>query len=137
MIYVLLASRLFVGMLFLWSFTSKVRHRARFTDFTAAAKELAPELPTAVVVPVVLASEAAIVIAVAIPATVALGFAIALALLGAFTVGLASAIRKERRVSCQCFGASTTQVGPAHIVRNLLLVLGAVTGILAEVTVRP
>jgi hypothetical protein len=60
------------------------------------------------------------------------GFGGAGCVLVGFTVGISIALRRGERAPCQCFGASATPMGLAHIVRNLVLiattVFGAVSG---------
>ncbi|MCX4799423.1 MULTISPECIES: MauE/DoxX family redox-associated membrane protein [unclassified Streptomyces] len=56
-------------------------------------------------------AEAATVVFVALPATALAGFAVAIGLLIAFTTGILVAVRRRRRVLCQCFGTSSAPVG--------------------------
>jgi len=69
--------------------------------------------------------------AVALLAQPRAGGIVALALLGAFSAVLGSALRRGSPVPCACFGATSSDpVGPADLVRNLLLAAlaaGAVT----------
>lgn len=135
MTYLLIGCQWLVGVVFLLSFVSKVRGRDRLSAFTAAATDLAPRLPAKVVVPLVLVGEAVVAGTVVVPAMARIGFSVALGLLGVFTVSMASAIRKRRLVVCQCFGASAAHVGPAHLVRNAVLMLGAGGGLVAPLGV--
>jgi hypothetical protein len=64
-----------------------------------------------------------------VPGAVTVGFAVAALLLIAFTAGILHAIRGRQKVSCQCFGASSVPVGPAHLVRNGFLLLVAAAGL--------
>jgi hypothetical protein len=77
----------------------------------------------------VIAGEAVVVLAMVVPGAAAAGFAIAALLLIAFTAGILQAIRGRQKVSCQCFGASSVPVGPAHVVRNGFLLLLAAAGL--------
>ncbi|BAU87942.1 hypothetical protein SLA_7076 [Streptomyces laurentii] len=120
--------QVFIGVVFLISFIGKVRTRERYADFVKAAGELAAGLPAKASAPMVVAAEAAIVILVAIPATAVAGFVLASALLLAFTASILVAVRRRRRVLCQCFGTSSVPVGPVHVLRNLVLPAGAATG---------
>jgi len=93
-------------------------------------------------VPAALATRAVAAIAIAAEAASAAllliaplaGYALACALLCAFTLAIASALAADRRVACRCFGASTTHLGRAHLVRNLVLVGAAVAGAAARTT---
>jgi hypothetical protein len=57
-----------------------------------------------------------------------LGFLAAATLLTAFTVAIGLMLRRGERVPCHCFGASEVPLGPAHVVRNLVLLALAVVG---------
>jgi hypothetical protein len=80
----------------------------------------------------VTAAEAAVVVLLALPFTVPLGLGLAVGLLAAFTTGIVLALRRGQRAPCRCFGASTTRLGPAHVVRTLVLVTVAGTGLLTD-----
>ncbi|MEV7519881.1 MauE/DoxX family redox-associated membrane protein [Streptomyces sp. NPDC091371] len=125
---VLIGCQVFIGVVFLTSFAGKVRTPARYADFRTAAGELAPWLPAKAAAPAVVAAEAAAVVLVGLPATAPAGFAVAIALLLAFTAAILVAVRRRRRVLCQCFGTSSVPVGPVHVLRNLILLAGAGAG---------
>ncbi|WP_161627983.1 MauE/DoxX family redox-associated membrane protein [Microbispora catharanthi] len=130
--YVLICCRLFVGAVFAVSAVSKVRGRGAYAAFLDAAGALAPWVPPparTVTGPVVVAGELAVAVLLVPPATVVAGFAVAAALLAAFTAAIASALLSRRRVPCACFGGgSRSPVGPAHLVRNGVLLAGSLTG---------
>jgi methylamine utilization protein MauE len=118
------------AVVFAVSAWSKLRD---FRGFAHSVPDLAP-VPARWVTPVsvtVVAAESATAVLVLIPATATLGFALALALMLAFIAGIAHALRRGRRTSCRCFGASDTPVGPRHIARNFALAVVAVLGALA------
>ncbi|WP_208799875.1 MauE/DoxX family redox-associated membrane protein [Microbispora triticiradicis] len=120
--------RLLTGIVFLASAVSKLRGRAAYEEFTAATRALAPRLPARPAAALVVAAEAAVAPLLAWRPTVLAGFCAALGLLVAFTVAMAAALRRRRRVLCRCFGASTVPVGPGHLVRNAVLAAAAATG---------
>ncbi len=131
--YVLICCRLFVGAVFAVSALSKVRGRGAYAAFLDAAGALAPWVPPparTVTGPVVVAGELAVAVLLVPPATVVAGFAVAAVLLAAFTAAIASALLSRRRVPCACFGGgSPSPVGPAHLVRNGVLLTGSVLGL--------
>lgn len=83
----------------------------------------------AVAVPVL---EAALAVAVWVPALTTWAFALSFGLIAVFTAALASVLRRKIDTSCSCFGASRTRVGPAHLVRNAVLLGATATGLLAS-----
>jgi hypothetical protein len=124
------------AVVFAVSAFSKLRD---FGGFARSVPDFAPvpaRLVNTVAVAVV-AAEAATVVLVLVPATATFGFALALALMLAFTAGITHALRRGRRTSCRCFGASNTPVSPRHIVRNLALALAAALGASAPSTALP
>lgn len=86
------------------------------------------------IAPAVAGGEAAVVLLLALPRTVPIGCVAAALLLSAFTVGISVVRRRRRTVTCQCFGASTTEVGAAHLVRNVQLLVMCVIGVVTAVT---
>ncbi|GAB2797768.1 MauE/DoxX family redox-associated membrane protein [Amycolatopsis magusensis] len=59
-------------------------------------------------------------------------FGAAIGLLTAFTVALSWSLHRGDRTPCRCFGASTAPAGPAHLGRNLVLLLTATTGLVTS-----
>ena len=84
----------------------------------------------------VVATEAAVPVLLLFPAAVFYGFALAGDLLAAFTTAIVIALKRGRRAPCQCFGASSTPLGPSHLVRNAILLISVLAGGLA-LDVRP
>jgi uncharacterized membrane protein YphA (DoxX/SURF4 family) len=56
------------------------------------------------------------------------GFSLAGLLLASFTAALTIAVRRGDQVPCRCFGASDTNVGWRHVVRNIALIVCTVFG---------
>ncbi|MEU8172870.1 MauE/DoxX family redox-associated membrane protein [Microbispora hainanensis] len=127
MAYLFAFCRLLTGIVFLMSAVSKLRGRAAYEEFTAATRALV-RLPARPVAALVVTAEAAVAPLLAWPPTVLAGFCLALGLLVAFTVAIAVALRRGRRVSCRCFGASAVPVGPGHLVRNAVFLAAAAAG---------
>lgn len=119
-----LAAWLLITLVLAVSAASKLRSRAAFSRFADSVRRVH-------LVPARLARPAAAVVALAEAAAVALlvapplataGLALAAVLLAAFTVVVAVAIARGVQAPCRCFGgASERPYGPAHLVRNVLL----------------
>lgn len=127
MAYLFAFCRLLTGIVFLMSAVSKLRGRAAYEEFTAATRALV-RLPARPVAALVVTAEAAVAPLLAWPPTVLAGFCLALGMLVAFTVAIAVALRRGRRVPCRCFGASAVPVGPGHLARNAVLLAAATAG---------
>jgi hypothetical protein len=119
-----------IGWVFLASAISKLRH---FGEFTRSLPALAPVRAGQVrpLAMTVVATEAAVPVLLLIPAAKFYGFALAGALLAAFTAAIGTALKRGRRAPCQCFGASSTPLGPGHLVRNSILLISTLAGGLA------
>lgn len=128
MAYLFAFCRLLTGIVFLTSAVSKLRGRAAYEEFTAAARALT-RLQARPVAALVVAAEVAVAPLLAWEPTVRFGFCVALGLLAAFTVAIVAAMRRGRRVPCRCFGASAVPVGHGHLARNAVLVVVAAAGV--------
>jgi uncharacterized membrane protein YphA (DoxX/SURF4 family) len=120
-----LACRVMLAVVLGFAAASKLRGRRAFRDFVESLSALGVPARAPLAHAVVAAEISAIVLLVLVPSA---GFPLAMALVVGFTVVVARAIRSGVRVACRCFGASQTALGPAHLVRNLLLLLVAVAG---------
>ncbi|CAL9382883.1 MauE/DoxX family redox-associated membrane protein [Streptomyces sp. enrichment culture] len=123
--YVVLAVQSLVVVVFLVSSAGKLKSRGDIREFTASLRRLRI-LPASAAGPAafcVLAAEVAIWVLLVIPVPVArtAGFFVAAGLLTVFAAGITLSLRRGEQVPCRCFGASTTPLGPWHVVRNLLL----------------
>jgi Methylamine utilisation protein MauE len=125
-----------IGWVFLASAISKLR---QFGEFTRSLPALAPVRPAQIrpLAMSVVAAEAAVPVLLLFPAAVSYGFAVAGGLLAAFTAAIAIAFKRGRRAPCRCFGASSTPLGPSHLVRNAILLISTVAGGLALDAQRP
>jgi len=132
MTYLFLACRFMLAGIFVVSLISKVRSGRAYADFRRSIDDwkVVPRRWSAPIAAGVVAGEAAVVLLLALPRTAPIGFVAAVLLLTAFTAGISVVLRRRRTVTCQCFGVSTTPVGAAHMVRNLLLLALCVTGAL-------
>jgi hypothetical protein len=119
-----------IGWVFLVSAVSKLRGYREFRKSLPALAPVRPGLlrPLAVVVVV---SEATVPILLLIPSAMSYGFWLSCGLLCAFSAAIAAALRRGRRVPCRCFGASSTPLGAGHLVRNTIILITAVMGVVA------
>ncbi len=141
MVYALIACRVLLAIVFAVSAFGKLRSRRAFEEFTSAARQLAPgwlirplqgsgaTTGAHRLAAVVVGCEVAIPPLLLAPRTAAVGFALAAALLAAFTAAIVAVLRRGDRVACHCFGATDQALRPAHVVRNLLLLTAAATGL--------
>jgi hypothetical protein len=130
-----LACRVLLAAVFAISVLSKVHSRAAWQSYRSWLASLpvaplraswAPAAPAC--------AEFAVVVGVAIPlgsgdlagAGLAAGSALCLAL----TAGLAIALRRGSWQPCHCFGASSEPLGRQQVLRNALLTVFAITGML-------
>lgn len=127
--YLVIGVRCLLGVVFLVSSISKVAGRNAFPGFVTSLRELWPLRvgPARLVAGCVIGAEVAIWVLLAVPgqAATATGCALAAGLLAVFAVGIATAMQRDVRAPCRCFGTSTSLLGPWHIVRNALLAAAA------------
>jgi hypothetical protein len=136
--HVSVACRGLIGLIFFLSAASKIKSRASSAEFFAVTRKLlrvfagrpwATPLVTRVTGFAVISMELAILIALTIPSLARLGFGIALVALLMFSSAIAAAMHRGVRMSCACFGRSTTPLGVPHLVRNIILAVAAITGL--------
>jgi hypothetical protein len=137
--YAEIACRLCLLTVFALALAGKVSGREAFAAFTRSLRAMAV-LPEPAVAPAARASvvaEALVVVLLAIPARypAAAGFAVAVGVLAVFTAAILRSVRRGNSVPCRCFGASSTPLGTRHVVRNIVLIAVALTGLAA--TLRP
>ncbi|MFC4589316.1 MauE/DoxX family redox-associated membrane protein [Sphaerisporangium corydalis] len=109
-----------IALVFLASAVAKLRDLPGFRRSLPALAPVGAGLvrPLAMLV---VALEAATPILLVTPPATSYGFALACALLIAFSAAIAVALRRGRQAPCRCFGASSTPIGPRHLVRNATL----------------
>jgi hypothetical protein len=129
-----IALRIVLAVVFAVAFGSKVRSRTAYAEFADSLGDIGwlRGRVRAVAAAAVPAVEAAVVILLALPWTVLAGLAAALVLLAVFTVVTGREAARGHRVRCRCFGAGSARIGPAQIVRNLLLAAAAAAGLAIE-----
>lgn len=145
MVYLLLSCCLCLAFVFGLSAASKAK-RTAFRDFAGSAGPL-EILPTSLRSPAaaaVVAAEVALAGALLVGAGAAFapslqfvataGLVLAVLLLLSFTVVVVMTLRRGIRKPCKCFGATTTPLSRAHVVRNGLLLATAVAGFVAGAT---
>lgn len=131
--FLLLLSRSTLAAMFLVSAATK---SAALRDFDRAVEAIGM-VPGRWARPVglcVIALEGATAALLAFPATASFGLVAATLLLAAFTLLIGRVLgpladRGGNPVECACFGASSAQLSPIHLVRNCLLLLLALVGL--------
>jgi Methylamine utilisation protein MauE len=129
-----IALRIVLAVVFAVAFGSKLRSRAAYAEFADSLGDIGwlRGPVRAVVAAVVPAAEAAVVVLLALPWTVLTGLVTALVLLAVFTAVTGREAARGHRVRCRCFGAGPARIGPAQILRNVLLAAGAAAGLAIE-----
>jgi hypothetical protein len=121
------ALRTVLAIVFGVAFVSKVRSPAAFAQFAGSLRDIGwlrgrRRTAAAAAIPVL---EAGTVLLLAVTPAAAWGSGTAAILLAAFTAVTAREVARGRRVRCRCFGAGSAQIGPAQILRNIVLLAGA------------
>jgi hypothetical protein len=134
-----LACRVLLGTVFVVSVASKVRSRSAWRSFSSWLTGLPLRPASHRGAPAgLVAAESAVVLLVAWPEGPAAGLITGSVLCLALTIGLVLALRRGSRQPCQCLGSSSEPLGGQHVVRNALLLVLAVIGIVSELgNVRP
>jgi hypothetical protein len=73
-----------------------------------------------------IAGEAGSAVLLLVPLTAVVGAVLAIGVLAVLTAGVLVILRKRMKVTCACFGSSSTEIAPIHAVRNSVLLAGAV-----------
>ena len=132
----LVFGQILIGATFAASALGKIRDPDGFLQ-AATAFRLIPPGQIRMVTRLLLVAELLVVASLAIGVVPAVGVAttiglgLAVALLGAYTVALVAVRLRKMAVTCHCFGASPAPVSWWDVVRNVLLVAGAVSGLAA------
>jgi len=132
-VYISVVARALLGSVFLVSAASKGATPNRFHAFSSwiAALPLPAKSPSTPIAAGVIAFEAIIAAMLAIPGTVRLGFGLAVVLLSVFIGSTVVILRKDTRTTCMCFGRSTAAMGYRHVVRDLILLIAAILGLMS------
>ncbi|WP_020554394.1 MauE/DoxX family redox-associated membrane protein [Embleya scabrispora] len=128
--YIYVGCACLIGLVFAASAVTKLRD---FDGFVDSIPGLVPMRAgsTRPIGYAVVAGEISVPVLVPVPPTRGPGFAIAGVLLAAFTAAIGAALRRGRRSSCRCFGASDAPLGPRHLVRNGVLLAASIAGLSA------
>jgi hypothetical protein len=127
-----------IGLIFLWSAVSKLTGRTAAKEFFGVTRRLlsacvgggwATRTTARIVGVVVISVELATPAALAIPALVRIGFGVALVMLLSFSYAIVAAMHRGISTACACFGRSTAPLGAPHLVRNTLLSVAVITGL--------
>ncbi|MFE9355095.1 MauE/DoxX family redox-associated membrane protein [Streptomyces olivaceoviridis] len=126
-----MSCRVLLVVVFTVAVVSKLRSAESFGAFVRSVQGFAVLSPPRgrAVACLVTGAEAAGILLLLLPGPVAFaGFALVGCMLGAFTVAIGASLRRGVRVPCRCFGASSSNAGPLHLLRNGFLIAVAVTG---------
>lgn len=137
MAYLLIACQATLIGVFATSTIAKVRSPQAYADFSRSVQALrmVPPFWSRMAAGAAVAGEAGVVLLLALPATVPAGFALAVGLLCAFTISIVLALRGGRTSPCRCFGVSAAPLSGIHVVRNVLLLAVALTGLIGVAVV--
>ncbi|GAA3220844.1 MauE/DoxX family redox-associated membrane protein [Nonomuraea helvata] len=130
--HALLFFRLSLALVFALAFVAKVRDLPAFTKATAELSGLPARAARPAAVAVVAAEGSAATLMAVGGAALRWGLLLAAALLLLFSARLALALRRGRRVSCNCFGRSTQPISTLDLVRNAGLTACACAALLLE-----
>jgi hypothetical protein len=124
---------------FVFSLAGKVRGRAAYADFADSVAALwpGPRRWIRVVSVATVAAEAAVVVLLVAPATAVAGLLAAAGILAVFTAAILSAVHRRERAPCRCFGRSDTALGTPHVVRNAVLLLVSLLGLVGAAADTP
>lgn len=115
----------------------KIRNAVSFRAFRHAVATLGrvPAARAGVLAAGIVFAEAATVPLLAVPwpdgdrLPAVIGLLTVIGLLASFTYAVARALRAGTRVACRCFGTSASPVGPPQLMRNVVLLVVAVTAL--------
>ncbi len=129
--YAVFACRGLIGLVFAVAAVTKVRGPSAYREFASWLAALPVPMARNRALPAAfIGAEAAIVALVAVPVTATAGLVLAAGCLAVMTVGTGVIVKRGARVSCQCFGPSSSPLGARHVVRDGILLVIALAGIL-------
>lgn len=120
-----LALRVLLAVVLGWSAASKLTADGR-RDLDGMLARLGLGRHGGLVGGLLIAAEAGSAALLLLPWTAAAGAVLASALLAVLTAGVGTILHRGLTVTCACFGASSTTIGPIHAVRNGALLILAV-----------
>jgi hypothetical protein len=133
MIYLETGCRAALAFVFLVASTSKIHSLNSYREFHDSLKDLG--LSSALLIRAlsigIPAAEGITVVLLAVNGTSRWGLLASVVLVGSFTTGIVVARAQGKVVRCRCFGESGGLSNAPHILRNVVLLAGAVTGALA------
>jgi hypothetical protein len=131
MIYLAIAGRFLIGVIFAFSALGKVRSKSAYREFVTWLADLpVPLLPKrgrAVVAGTLVADEVLIVVLVTMSPTAPAGLSLAAVTLAVFAAGTFAMARSPAQATCQCFGRSEVPISTRHLVRDIVLCAVAAT----------
>lgn len=132
--YVEIGCRVLLGTVLLAAAVGKVSGRAAYREFTQSVRDMGYRPAGPLAAAVVAGEFTAVALLAVFPLA---GFLSSAALLLAFTVAIASNLRRGG-ATCRCFGRTAAPLGRHHVWRNAFLIGCAIAGALAPAgPVRP
>jgi hypothetical protein len=134
MLYLAIAARAMLIVVFAAAFAAKARNRNAFMSFADSLgsfgiRHRRLQLAAA---SMAVTAEAATAVLAAVPVTATWGLALGGLTITAFTAAALRARKQGRQPTCNCFGSSTATLGTRHIVRNCLIIGVALAGLTAQ-----
>jgi hypothetical protein len=127
--YVELGCRLVIGIVLTISAFSKLRSPGSFRAFARWLASLPiPGTSARPTAGLLIAAETTIVLLLVPARTATVGLALAALVFAVFSGGIWAVVRRGATAPCRCFGTSFVPLGRAHVLRNIVLCLIAVTG---------
>jgi Methylamine utilisation protein MauE len=134
----LLFARMTIAVLFTASTFGKLASRRDFELAVEGFRLLGSRRSVSLAATAVIAAEALVVLLVAAGGSLLMpGFVLAAALLAVFSLVLGSALRRRLQVGCNCFGPGVRLISGMDVVRNLVMALCAVAGLVLMGLDRP
>jgi hypothetical protein len=131
MMYAAFACRGLIGLVFAVAAVTKVRGPGAYREFASWLAALPVPMARNRALPAAfIAAEVAIVALAAVPVTATAGLLLAAGCLAVMTGGTAVIVKRGARVSCQCFGPSSSLLSARHVVRDGILLGIALAGAL-------
>lgn len=124
-----LGCRLFIGIVLAISAFSKLRSAGSFRAFAGWLASLPlPGMSARPAAVFLTATETATVLLLVPARTATAGLVLAAVMFAVFSCGIWAVVRRGASAPCRCFGTSLVPLGTAHVLRNVVLCLIAVTG---------
>jgi hypothetical protein len=134
--YLAVTGRVGLATVFVLAVAGKLIGPGAFTEFTRSVTRLTgwSGAPARAVARLTVAGEAATVVLALLPPRWCglAGCLLGLLLTAGFTTAVGASLRRGEAAPCRCFGRSATPLGARHVLRNVVLMLIAVAGLVGQ-----